>query len=97
MVVFYYKDGWNAIAPALGACLVPLPCKLAALSLVLRAVAAETVTAAGSTREDPPRGTKTMSRFHTQKWSRVKAFAQCLGACRVPCVGQGSLRNGLAG
>ena len=32
------------------------------------------------TREDPPRGTKTMSCFHTQKWSRVKAFAQWLGA-----------------
>ena len=39
------------------------------------------------TREDPPRGTKTMSCFHTKKWSRVKAFVQWLGALaldRVP-------------
>ena len=47
----------------------------------------------GYTREDPPRGTKTMSCFHTQKWSRVKASP----ARRVPCIGQSSLRNGLAG
>ena len=55
------------------------------------------LTKCGCTREDPPRGTKTTSCFHTQKWSRAQPFAQCLGARRVPCVGQGSSRNGLAG
>ena len=48
----------------------------------------------GFTREDPSRCAKTMSCFYAQKWSRVKALAQWLGATYV---GQLSSRNGLAG
>ena len=55
---------------------------LALRSLLLDAETVETLQfyfLKARTREDPPRGTKTMSCLHTQKWSRVKVFIQWLG------------------